>query len=247
MVKQQNPVNQENQEKQENRTRRKSNQFLFLYPIDEYFDYEIRKGAFSYSFRQSCPTENAAFSQRFEEAETAEEKEAIRQEAKKLMEEQFRPVYARTLNACIKRRYREKDFGINFAVFDGHSVSDMVSLHKYDKVFSVGLDFNTHVSRKQYPDADAVLNQVGLNGGQLIVAGFHMWNCVEKVAQRAHERGANVLVDEDLTEFLSGRINFLPKLRTDRFPSYNPRMQGKTAYLKFIEARKGKPWLWQKY
>lgn len=222
-------------------------QFLFLYPIQEYFDVELDNGSLAYSFRQVCPDEEETFARKLEKAQTGDEKETIRQEARAIIRAKFKLVYARVLNTAIKQRYRQQGFDINFAVFDRSPVSDIVELQEGDKVFQVGVDFKTHCSKKVYPNPDYVLEQVRVNGDHLRVAGFHMWDCVEKVAKRAYEKGVDVLVDEDLTEFLTGRISLDPEFRTDRFPTYNPRKLEETIYKFFVEARKDKPWLWQNY
>ena len=51
-----------------------------------------------------------------------------------------------------------------------------------------------------------------------------MWDCVEKLAKRAHQKGLDTLVDEDLTEFLFLRDRF-EKVRKsmDQYPTCNPR------------------------
>ena len=60
------------------------------------------------------------------------------------------------------------------------------------------MDAKTHRTKRAdetypYPDQDYMLDQV-LPANHIRVAGFHMWDCVEKFARRAHERGVDVLV-----------------------------------------------------
>ena len=191
-------------------------QFVFLYPIPEIIDFEIGNHAWS-------------------------EKGGI---------EVFRQKYKTVINNCIDARYRQKGFGINYAVFDGSPVSEVVELQDSDRVIEVGLDFKTHATKQSngeypYPDQDYILNQ--LDGTRVIrVAGFHMWDCVEKLAKRAYERGLDTLVDEDLTEFFSGRLRD-PDFKIDVYPTYNPRKNQGSMFDMFIEARKERPWLWQDY
>lgn len=73
-----------------------------------------------------------------------------------------------------------------------------------------------------------------------------MWDCVEKLAKRAYEKGLDVLVDEDLTEFFSWRLRD-PNFRVDKYSTYNPKKDGPVFFKNFMEARKQKPWLWQNY
>jgi len=191
-------------------------QFVFLYPIPEIINFEIENHGWS-------------------------EKGGI---------DAFRQKYKTTLNRCIDIRYRQNGFGINYSVFDGSPVSDVIELQKSDKIIEVGLDFKTHRTKQlngeyPYPDQDYILNQ--LNGTSVIrIAGFHMWDCVEKLAKRAYERGLDTLVDEDLTEFFTGRLRD-PDFKIDKYPTYNPRKHQESMFDMFMEARKERPWLWQNY
>src|SRR3989344_4222643 len=231
----------------------KEKQFLFLYPIDEYFDVEIENGALGYSFKQTFPDKEKDFARRIKEAKTERKRQDIRNEAISLMKNRFRPIYASILNTCIKQRYRDKGFQINFAVFDEHKISDIIDLQKEDKIIRVGLTLKKHTTKRQdgtylYADSNFILDNLGFNFGHLRVAGFHMWDCVEKVAKKAYERGIEVLVDEDLTEFLSFRINHCPEFRMDCYPSYDPKnIKGCGGLEGFMEARRKKPWLIQTY
>jgi len=177
--------------------------FLFLYPIQPYFDFEIRH-------RQA----------------------------------DFRQKYSDLLNLCIDRRYRQKNFTINYALFDDCQVADIIKLQPNDKIIKVGLDFSQENTNRTnlYPDADSIIDQLG-QITTLRLAGFHMWDCVDRLAETAYDKKLDVLVDEDLTEFFSQRLgdtNF--KIAT--YPSYRP---PKHIFGDFINARQNKPWLHQDY
>ncbi len=58
--------------------------------------------------------------------------------------------------------------------------------------------------------------------------------------------GWDSLVDEDLTEFFTERLRD-PDFKIDKYPTYNPRKRQQSMFDMFMEARKGKPWLWQDY
>jgi len=192
--------------------------FIFLYPIPEIIDFEIQNHGWSYSGGESA----------------------------------FRQKYKEMLNKCIDLRYRQTGFEINFALFDNHEISDVVDVQKSDRIVRVGMDFRTHTTRQRdgiclYPDQDFILSQ--LNGTRTArIAGFHLWDCVERLAKRAYEKGLDVMVDEDLTELFSFRILCDKNFNPGRYPTFNPRESGsEESFRMFMEARKERPWLWQDY
>lgn len=158
----------------------------------------------------------------------------------------FRKKYRDALNECIDKRYRQKGFGINYAIFDDCIVSDIINPLPEDKIIKVGIDFKTHTAEKVYPSQEYILRQLG-EVSVIRIAGFHMWDCVEKLAKCAYEneKGLDVLVDEDLTEFFSRRLSD-KNFRIDKYPTYQPNKLG-SMFQAFMEARKQRPWLWQNY
>jgi len=183
-------------------------QFIFLYPIPEFINFEIENHRHDEVFKQR---------------------------------------YKDNLNKCIDLRYRQKKFNINYAVFNNHQISDFIEIQPSDRIIEVGMDFKTHTTKLngeyQYPSQDYILDQLGgINA--IRIAGFHMWDCVERLAKRAYERGLTALVDEDLTEFFAGRLD---EIDLDKFPTFNPRKLGKTEFESFMNVRRKKPWLWQEY
>lgn len=165
----------------------KQKQFIFLYPLKDIFEFEIKNGAWPKKGREA---------------------------------EEYAKRYFSLMNQAIDLRYRQKDFGINFAVFDDTPIFDSIQLRERDRIIKVGLSLEEHRKQKIYPDPDFVLSQLG-NVNILRVAGFHLWDCVERIAKRAYERGIDVLVDEDLTELFKYCINpeICPSFRTDFYPS----------------------------
>ena len=112
------------------------------------------------------------------------------------------------------------------------------------------MDFKTHTTKKSdgkysYPNQNFILNKLG-ETQKIIIAGFHMWDCVQKLAKSAYKRGIDTLVDEDLTEFFSWRISDKDFI-IDKYPTYNPRKYREESFNIFMKARKNKPWLWQDY
>lgn len=156
----------------------------------------------------------------------------------------FEEFYKSKLNSCIDKRYRQQGFNINYFIFDDSKVSDILLLQDSDKVNFVGLDYKTHVEEERYPNEDYILNQLG-EVDILRIGGFHMWDCVERIAKRAYEKGIETLVDEDLTEFFTSRIKD-ENFQEGKYPTYNPH-RNPILLGQFIESRKNKPWLWQDY
>ncbi len=230
-----------------NRMERKTNQFLFLYPIKEYFDGMIDKDAFAFLQIQGLGN-YPDLKLRIDSAKSRQEQIVVWKEAQKRDYDLFKPEYSKIWNSCIDLRYRKNNFNINYFVFDDCNVSDVVRLCGADKIVKVGLTFAKHTSKKVYPNPDSILNKLPKNMKHLRMAGFHMWDCVEKVAKRAHERGIDVLVDEDLTEFLMGRV-MTSDFKFDKYPGYNPRkyFKGTRGYEEFMEPRIKRPWLLQDY
>jgi hypothetical protein len=118
-----------------------------------------------------------------------------------------------------------------------------------DRVLETEVTFQNHVLTRTYIDNATLLSRFGDNQEieHLRVAGFHIWDCVEKFAKEAHGSGVDVLIDEDLTEFLTSRIRSKKGFKRAVYPSYNPRLYGRNSFNQFMRARRGKPWFWQEY
>lgn len=209
--------------------------FVFLYPEKEIFDFEILKGA--YFFYDDWDKERGHLFDA-ENARTENEKKRIQKMAFEDMMAYYKPLYARKLNSCIHHRYRKNGFQVVYAVSLPESVIDVVDVKHEDKIVFTG-----KVTKEHYPSPNSILNQM-IPLQILRIGGFHMWDCVERLARRAYRRGINTLVDEDLTEFFGFRAFARKKdFRVKSYPSYTP--NGKREM--FIAARKNKPWLWQDY
>jgi len=226
--------------------------FIFLYPQEEIFQTELGWGIGKY---ETSSLEGRKLSreymQRIENVEREENKEEIKRDIIARLDNSFRETYSKKLNACIDWRYRKKGFSINYAIFDDCSVSDIIKLREGDNIIRVGMDATTHRTKGEdgeyhnYPDNDYILDQM-LPLDKLVVSGFHMWDCVEKLARRAYERGLDVLVDEDMTEFFGIKI-FKPSFRVKTYPTENPRERGERWFSMFMKPRATRPWLWQDY
>ncbi len=223
--------------------------FIFLYPQEEIFENEIDKG--SVFFKDPREKEKEAyFMPKIQNAATKKKKGKIWEEARKDRAKAFKPVYSAKLNSCIDWRYRKNNFSINYVILADRQVSDIIKVSPTDRIIKVEIDSKTHGTKNEegkytYPDQNSILNQI-LPAEKLVVAGFHMWDCVENLARRAYERGLNVLVDEDLTEFFASRLKD-NEFRVKTYPTHNSRLKEESHFEMFMKARKNKPWLWQEY
>jgi len=164
--------------------------------------------------------------------------------------ENFKKKYGDTLNQCIDLRYRQNGFGINYVIFNDHPISEVVNVQISDRIIKTDINYKKHAIKQPdgthlYPDPDYILDQLP-KLKTLTIGGFHLTDCVERFAKRAYERKLDVLVDEDLTELFARRLND-PNFKIDKFPSIDPKKYGKFLFEFFMNARKDKPWLWQKY
>lgn len=228
--------------KQENKT------FIFLYPQQEIFDHEIDRGSIHLT-EEWEKQRGYLFDEEFKAAKTEEELEELRKLARKDRADFFKPLYASKLNSCINHRYRRNGFQIVYALLDNEPVSDIIMRKPEDRIIYVGMDAKTHRTERAdgthpYPNQDFIIDQL-LPLDLLRIGGFHMRDCVEKLAKRAYERRIEVLVDEDLTEFFRGRL-FDRDFRVKTYQSYILPVD-KLSREMFLAARKNKPWLWQKY
>ena len=169
--------------------------------------------------------------------------------------------YALICQSLISRRY--PGFQLIYIMFskDGNPENpDMsqlwqgISIKEQDIVGVCGVSFKEHCEKEIYPDPERVISFCPCPIDKLVVAGFHFWDCVEKVARHAYEQGIDVLVDDDLTEF------FFPNIRGPKgipLPSRIPysleksvmkrrrkfSRSGEGLLERVREAREGKPWL----
>ncbi len=114
----------------------------------------------------------------------------------------------RRLNEIISYRYRENGYQINWLMFNNfydHSKPDLTLASQEliapeDKLILAGITFDDLVLRKTYADPAVILTQINSSPEQLVITGFHLWDCVDKIAEKAYHAGISTIVDEDLTE-----------------------------------------------
>src|SRR3989344_3770814 len=98
-----------------------------------------------------------------------------------------------------------------------------------------------------YPDEEQIISQLG-KIELLRVGGFHTYDCCSRVARRAYEKGMDVLVDEDLTQFFPLVFEH-SHFKIDDYPLVNPRDEIIRQHLweLFLANRRNKPWFIQNF
>jgi len=170
--------------------------------------------------------------------------------------------YAQIYQRLIYKRY--PDFQLIWVMFsepqspekpDMSQLWQGISIKKYDIVLACGISFNEHYKKKLYPNPKTILDACPQPIEELVIGGFHFWDCVKKVAKCAYEQGIDVLVDDDLTEFFFGKVrnrkgipspSRIPLSRTESIKQDRKQFieSGGSRQLEHVrEARKGNPWL----
>jgi hypothetical protein len=115
--------------------------------------------------------------------------------------------YAEIYQELVRKRY--PDFQMVYVMFSVPGDLDQPDMSQLWKGFSVnekdiigacGVTFKDHCGKHIYPKTSKILGLCPCSTEELVVGGFHLWDCVDKVAKYAHEQDFNVVVDEDLTE-----------------------------------------------
>ncbi len=213
--------------------------FLFLYPIPPILDFEINLGVRFIDLKKE-----RQFQRDLNAAKTLREKTQIMLLAREQVFRDYKRFYGDSLNRCIDERYRRKGFRIFYAIFKNCQVSNLVHVLNGDSIILTDVDYSSPEEFFKYPRPRHLLNQLG-DVSVLRIGGFHLWDCVQRVARSAYRRGIDTLVDEDLTELFTSTIR-RPEFKFDTYPTYNPRSFGEDAYKIFFEVRRSKPWMRQK-
>jgi len=138
--------------------------FIFLYPIPEIINWEIKNRSYGQAGGENV----------------------FRQKCKEI------------LNQCVDARYRKNGFIIHWAIFNDCVVSDIIDVQPSDKIIKVGLTLKDHRTKRTngkypYPRSDFILNQLS-EIDSIRIAGFHMWDCVEKKNWRKKLTSGNLIL-----------------------------------------------------
>jgi hypothetical protein len=223
--------------------------FVFLFPDQQHFDTMVSWGA--YGWRTSSLDKK--WKPLFDLAKTKGEKERIKKQYQRELNSRFSKYFFKKLNQSITERYRNNTFGINWIVLDNESISPYVDFRSGDKFISSGVSFVLTDKKEKtltgYPNFEYLVDEIG-DCEHLRVGGHMIWDCVSKLAEAAHKKGLDVLVDEDLTDFFQMHIRE-PLFRTGVYPSINIKEWLKQkgmddAFEDFMSPR-AKPWFYQAY
>jgi hypothetical protein len=108
-----------------------------------------------------------------------------------------------------------------------------------------GVSFKDHTEKEVYPDPEHILNFCPTPIEQLVICGFHLWDCVDKVASHAWNKGIKVSVDEDLTETFFWRDD-IPNSRDEGIKKKREYFNEDSLLLQIAqEKRQPRPWLAQ--
>jgi hypothetical protein len=157
---------------------------------------------------------------------------------------EFPDQYAARLKECIDARYRQHEYRVAWARFPDLPISALAPVENNDIIISASITFKRHTMEQragyEYPSVGRLFVQLP-HISSLRVGGFHLWDCVQRVARHAYAAGIHTIVDEDLTEISATRL-FQQGIDIARFTPPEPIP---SFYDQFIESRKDKPWMAQ--
>lgn len=106
-------------------------------------------------------------------------------------------------NECIKQRYINKGYEL-FVVKYKNSDLGFISLSP-NKIIEADISFEqsspTTEKNWRYANFNLIAKNLQINNyKQVVIGGFHCFDCVEKLANEIYKLNKNVLVDTDITE-----------------------------------------------
>ncbi len=189
--------------------------FLFLYPINEYFNHCIKES-------QRIFERNGYDIKRISE----------------IIETRYRKneyvIY--WLMFCSKNNKDKPDLS--------RIAENIITIAKDDKIIQSDISFENHINKKIYPNPAFIFSQIPENIKHLVLGGFHQGDCVEKLAEYAYAKGIDVFVDEDTTELFFARTSLIGQLSLAQKKISLEQLGIKGSMLEIAKRqRKNKPWL----
>ena len=117
------------------------------------------------------------------------------------------PMNLDRLNQIIDIRYRQQDYKViwvtegkkpDYSQPDPELISDLIDIRKEDQVVSCGSDFVGFIHG--YDPTPQIFAHLPPTTTNLVVGGYHQWDCVDHMAEFSYYKGILTWVDEDTTE-----------------------------------------------
>lgn len=119
------------------------------------------------------------------------------------------------INEIIDTRYRKENYQIYWLTFcseknkkepDLSILSKDIFISKQDTVITNNIPFNYFYNScgSKRPDLNLIFEQIS-EINNLVLGGFHQWDCVNGLAEYANSENIPVIVDEDTTEVFFAR------------------------------------------
>ena len=124
------------------------------------------------------------------------------------------------LNETIDKRYRQKGYEILYVLYPDRTIFGL-DRKENDKIILTDITFKEATGYKEdgskksedelmYPSEQYLINQLG-NVDNVVVGGYHAYDCVKRVAEALYNNGIPTLIDLDLTDLffqLYGKDNY---------------------------------------
>ncbi len=123
-------------------------------------------------------------------------------------------------NDCIKKRYIDKGYDFCIATFKNSNMG-IVSL-KPHIIVNANITFEESspytCKNWQYADFKNLAEKVDVDKyANIVVGGFHCYDCVEKFANEIYAVNKNVIVDTDLTEMFRNSYRYEERFNIEKF------------------------------
>ncbi|MBP6942587.1 MAG: hypothetical protein KBB55_00915 [Candidatus Buchananbacteria bacterium] len=109
------------------------------------------------------------------------------------------------LNKIISQRYRHQNYQVAWlfhqdqsAAIDYSHQDRRIIIERSDLILNAGTTWDD-MRRAQYPDPQNILEQLP-DLTELVLGGFHQYDCVERIARHSHTQGIATHIDEDTTD-----------------------------------------------
>ncbi len=232
--------------------------FVFAYPIPEYIDHSIESAGYLVTKRVTAylmKRDKITLSELAKQTEANTDYiKARRREHKAFTRQILQQLFYGKMNRAIDERYRSDGYKVHWVIFAQHQFSPLIIRDAEDKIIEVDLTFKQHTSKRAddtypYPNAQTIVEN--LSGyDEVVVAGYHAHDCVDKIAAAAHAAGHTTLIDEELTHFFLPDAHD-PDFKVHQYPSVvHKYLKSTKRYDRISRAHRAyeqiaRPWLYQ--